>query len=130
MQDEARPQIADGSVVSIDATAEAPFYIATTGPSARPRRMLNHADTFAVFDSHGDTGASAGGADGLFDRDTRSGIELARYQRYFGTCRSAASSLQFAAAPTERASVEAHCKQKREVWQTKLGHTRKSKSSI
>jgi glycogen debranching enzyme len=71
MQDEARPQIADGSVVSIDATAEAPFYIATTGPSARPRRTLKHADTFAVFDSHGDMGASAGGPDGLFDRDTR-----------------------------------------------------------
>jgi glycogen debranching enzyme len=71
MQGEARPQIADGSVGSIDATAEAPFYIPSTGPSARPRRMLKHADTFAVFDSHGDMGASAGGPDGLFDRDTR-----------------------------------------------------------
>jgi hypothetical protein len=60
MQGEARPQIADGSVGSIDATAEAPFYIPSTGPSARPRRMLKHADTFAVFDSHGDMGASVG----------------------------------------------------------------------
>jgi glycogen debranching enzyme len=32
---------------------------------------LKHNDTFAVFDSHGDIGASAGGPDGLFDRDTR-----------------------------------------------------------
>ena len=51
--------------------AEAPFYIASTGPSARPRRTLKHDDTFAVFDSHGDMGASAGGPDGLFDHDTR-----------------------------------------------------------
>jgi glycogen debranching enzyme len=54
-----------------DALAEAPFYIAATGPSARPRRTLKHDDTFAVFDSHGDMGASAGGPDGLFDHDTR-----------------------------------------------------------
>lgn len=51
--------------------AEAPFYIPFTGPSERPRRTLKHADTFAVFDSHGDMGASAGGTDGLFDHDTR-----------------------------------------------------------
>jgi glycogen debranching enzyme len=51
--------------------AEVPFYIASTGPSARPRRTLKHDDTFAVFDSHGDMGASAGGPDGLFDHDTR-----------------------------------------------------------
>ena len=51
--------------------AEAPFYIASTGPSARPRRTLKHDDTFAVFDSQGDMGASAGGPDGLFDHDTR-----------------------------------------------------------
>jgi N-terminal domain of (some) glycogen debranching enzymes len=31
--------------------------------------MLKHADTFAVFDSHGDMGASADGPDGLFDCD-------------------------------------------------------------
>ena len=34
-------------------------------------RTLKHNDTFAVFDSHGDIGASAGGQDGLFDCDTR-----------------------------------------------------------
>ena len=56
---------------SIDTIAEAPFYIASTGPSARPSRTLKHDDTFAVFDSHGDVGASAGGPDGLFDHDTR-----------------------------------------------------------
>src|SRR5271155_1643838 len=53
-----------------EAAAE-PFYIASRGPSARPRRTLKYADTFAVFDSHGDMGASAGGPDGLFDHDTR-----------------------------------------------------------
>jgi glycogen debranching enzyme len=57
------------------ADAEAPrelqFYIPATGPPARPRRTLKHDDTFAVFDSHGDIGATAGGPDGLFDRDTR-----------------------------------------------------------
>src|SRR6516165_3082821 len=56
---------------ALDALAEAPFYIPSTSPSARPRRTLKHADTFAVFDSHGDMGASAGGPDGLFDHDTR-----------------------------------------------------------
>ncbi|HWB47366.1 MAG TPA: glycogen debranching N-terminal domain-containing protein [Hyphomicrobiaceae bacterium] len=53
------------------AAVEAPFYIPATGPTARPRRTLKHNDTFAVFDSHGDIGASAGGPDGLFDCDTR-----------------------------------------------------------
>ena len=53
-----------------EAAAE-PFYIASRGPSARPRRTLKYADTFAVFDSQGDMGASAGGPDGLFDHDTR-----------------------------------------------------------
>jgi hypothetical protein len=50
--------------------AEVPFYIASTGPSARPRRALKVDDTFAVFDSHGDMGALAGGPDGLFNHDT------------------------------------------------------------
>ena len=53
------------------AAGEAPFYIPATGAPARPRRNLKHNDTFAVFDSHGDVGASAGGEDGLFDCDTR-----------------------------------------------------------
>jgi hypothetical protein len=50
---------------------EAPFYIPLTGPNSRPRRTLKHNETFAVFDSHGDIGATAGGTDGLFDCDTR-----------------------------------------------------------
>src|SRR5438876_10079404 len=57
---------------------EAPFYIPATGPATRPRRTLKHDDTFIVLDSHGDIGASAGGPDGLFHRDTRfaSRVEL------------------------------------------------------
>src|SRR5262249_22631464 len=51
--------------------AEVPFYIPATGPESRPRRTLKHNDTFAVFDSHGDIGATGGGPDGLFDHDTR-----------------------------------------------------------
>lgn len=47
------------------------FYITATGPSSRPRHTLKHGDTFAVFDSHGDVGASAGGPDGVFNHDTR-----------------------------------------------------------
>lgn len=50
---------------------ESPFYIPMTGPASRPRRALKHDDTFAVLDSHGDIGASAGGPDGLFNADTR-----------------------------------------------------------
>jgi glycogen debranching enzyme len=50
---------------------EAPFYIPATGPATRPRRTLKHDDTFVVLDSHGDIGASPGGADGLFHCDTR-----------------------------------------------------------
>jgi hypothetical protein len=45
---EARPQTGEGSVDSIDTIAEAPFYIASTGPRT-PRRTLKHDDTFAVF---------------------------------------------------------------------------------
>ena len=50
---------------------EAPFYIPATGSPSRPRRTLKHDDIFAVFDTHGDIGVSAGNPDGLFDRDTR-----------------------------------------------------------
>jgi glycogen debranching enzyme len=71
MQIEAEPRKVGRDVGSIDTMAEAPFYIPATSPSARARRTLKHGDTFAVFDSHGDMGASAGGPDGLFDRDTR-----------------------------------------------------------
>src|SRR5947208_13924028 len=56
---------------AVEQTQESPFYIAMTGPAARPRRSLKHDDTFIVLDSHGDIGASAGGPDGLFNADTR-----------------------------------------------------------
>ena len=62
---------APSSIVSADASGDTPFYIPAVGPSTRPRRVLKHGDTFAVFDSHGDMGAAAGGSDGLFDHDTR-----------------------------------------------------------
>ena len=57
--------------LSLDTVPEATFYIPATGPATRPRRTLKHDDTFAVLDSHGDIGASAGGTDGLFNCDTR-----------------------------------------------------------
>jgi len=57
--------------------AESPFYIPMTGAPARPRLTLKHDDTFVLLDSHGDIGASAGGPDGLFNRDTR---HLARFE--------------------------------------------------
>src|SRR5260370_35091128 len=54
-----------------DAVAEAPFYIPATGSATRPRRTLKYGDTFAVVDTYGDIGASAGDVDGLFHNDTR-----------------------------------------------------------
>jgi glycogen debranching enzyme len=54
-----------------DTIAETQFSMPATGPSTRPRRTLKHGDSFAVLDSHGDMGALAGGADGLFHCDTR-----------------------------------------------------------
>jgi glycogen debranching enzyme len=55
----------------VDETTETPFYIPGTGPSTRPRRILKQDDTFAVFDSHGDIGATPGGPDGVYFDDTR-----------------------------------------------------------
>jgi glycogen debranching enzyme len=54
-----------------DAIPEAPFHIAATELATRARCVLKYGDTFAVLDSHGDIGASAGGPDGLFHNDTR-----------------------------------------------------------
>jgi len=54
-----------------DVVAETPFYIPATGTATRPRRTLKYGDTFAVVDTYGDIGASAGDADGLFHDDTR-----------------------------------------------------------
>jgi hypothetical protein len=50
---------------------EALFSMHDTGPSTRQGRTLKHGDSFAVLDSHGDMGAVAGGAEGLFHCDTR-----------------------------------------------------------
>ncbi len=70
----------DDAAADLDASAypgarpgsdQGPFYISATGPSSRPRHTMKHGDTFAVFDSHGDMGASSGGPDGLFNHDTR-----------------------------------------------------------
>jgi len=58
------------TIDSIEPAPEADFYIPATGPT-RLRRNLKHDDTFAVVDSHGDIGASAGGSDGIFHADTR-----------------------------------------------------------
>ncbi len=69
MPSEAATQIVELRTTS--SVTESPFYIPMTGPAARPRRVLKHDDTFAVLDSHGDIGASAGGPDGLFTSDTR-----------------------------------------------------------
>jgi glycogen debranching enzyme len=55
----------------VEQVSETPFYIPATGSSTRPRRTLKHGDCFAVLDSHGDIGASAGGPDGIFFKDTR-----------------------------------------------------------
>src|SRR3984893_8860232 len=54
-----------------DAVPETPFYIPATGTATRRPRTLKYGDTFAVVDTYGDIGASAGDADGLFHNDTR-----------------------------------------------------------
>jgi glycogen debranching enzyme len=60
------------SVVAFDGPlADAPFYIGAKESVTRPRQTLKHGDTFIVLDNHGDIGATAGGTDGLFHRDTR-----------------------------------------------------------
>jgi len=59
------------TLADVEAAEQQPFYIPATGSPTRPRRSLKHDDTFAVLDSHGDMGTSAGGADGIFDHDTR-----------------------------------------------------------
>ncbi len=66
-----RPNKQEPTDPLIEQIAEVPFYIPATGPSTRPRRNLKNDDCFAIFDSHGDIGATPGGADGLYCRDTR-----------------------------------------------------------
>ena len=57
------------------------FEIRARAPLTRPRRTLKHDDSFLVLDSHGDIGATAGEADGLFNSDTR---YLARLELLIG----------------------------------------------
>ncbi len=61
----------DPTATKTEQLAETPFYIAGVGTSTRPRRTLKHGDCFAVVDSYADIGATPGGSDGLFFRDTR-----------------------------------------------------------
>jgi len=58
-------------LAAAEAVQQQPFYIPATNSPMRPERTLKHGDTFAVLDSHGDIGISAGGSDGIFDKDTR-----------------------------------------------------------
>ena len=62
--------IRSGIVPQAEAEADQ-FYIRARAPLTRPRRTLKHDDSFLVLDSHGDIGATAGEADGLFHCDTR-----------------------------------------------------------
>ena len=64
-------QALPATILADDAVAETPFYIPATGTATRPRRTLKYGDSFAVVDTYGDIGASAGDADGLFHNDTR-----------------------------------------------------------
>ena len=59
------------------ARGEDALHSPVTQSASRPRLALKHNDTFIVLDTHGDMGASPGGTDGLFYRDTR---YLARLQ--------------------------------------------------
>jgi len=53
------------------AEPKAPFHIPGTQSSTRPRQTLKHGDCFAVLDNYADIGATTGGPDGIFFRDTR-----------------------------------------------------------
>jgi glycogen debranching enzyme len=64
-------RIAQAPAAETDAIPEAPFHIPATELATRARCTLKYGDTFAVLDSHGDIGVSAGGPDGLFHNDTR-----------------------------------------------------------
>lgn len=64
-------QVAAGQAKADPVMEQGQFYITATSPSSRPRHTLKDGDTFAIFDAHGDIGASSGGPDGLFNHDTR-----------------------------------------------------------
>jgi len=56
---------------SVEIIPDAPFAVAATESTTRPRRTLKHGDTFVLVDAHGDLGVTGDGADGLFRDDTR-----------------------------------------------------------
>jgi glycogen debranching enzyme len=76
----AKAAIQSGIIPHAEAEADQ-FYIRARVPVTRPRRVLKHDDSFLVLDSHGDIGATAGEADGLFNNDTR---YLARLELLIG----------------------------------------------
>jgi hypothetical protein len=92
MQPEARRQIVDSSVGSIDTTVEAPFYIASIGLSARPRRTFEHADTLRSVRLPRQYGRVRRRPEGLFDRDTR----------YLSRLELLIDGMQTSSAPFER----------------------------
>ena len=51
--------------------SEVSFYVPAVDLPSRSRHTIKHGDSFLVMDSHGDIGASSGGADGFFHNDTR-----------------------------------------------------------
>jgi glycogen debranching enzyme len=61
----------EAATVRVERDLKVEFHEPETGSIARPRSSLKHDDTFVVLDAHGDIGASAGSADGLFHLDTR-----------------------------------------------------------
>jgi glycogen debranching enzyme len=61
----------ESTATLVEEAPETPFYIPGTGSTTRPRRTLKHGDCFAVLDSHADIGATPGGPDGIFFKDTR-----------------------------------------------------------
>ena len=58
-------------ILPAGAVGEDASYGSVSQSASRPRLALKHNDTFIVLDTHGDMGASQGGTDGLFYRDTR-----------------------------------------------------------
>lgn len=66
-----RSQETQSTNTLVEQFPETPFYIPSTRPSTRVHRTLKHGDCFAVFDNYGDIGATPGGLDGIFYRDTR-----------------------------------------------------------
>jgi hypothetical protein len=83
MQPEARSQIASGPLGSADAVAEAPFYIASIGPSSRPRSTLKDSDHDYSFDRVILHKRTAGSRSESLLRDTRAAKISRRTKQMF-----------------------------------------------